>query len=65
MDKKIEKIIYKCLVLMEKGHSLDDCINRFENYRDEINEYFKTIKNIKGLGVIMPEKITGRTAWPR
>jgi len=56
MDKNIEKIIYKCLMLMEKGHSLDDCINRFEDYQNEINEYFKTIKNIKGLEVIMPEK---------
>ncbi len=56
MDKKIEKIIYKCLLLMEKGHSLDECINKFEDYRDEITEYFKTIKNIKGLEAVMPEK---------
>ncbi len=56
MDKKIEKIIYKCLLLIEKGHSLDECINKFEGYRDEITEYFKTIKNIKGLEVVMPEK---------
>ena len=56
MDKKIEKIIYRCLVLMEKGHSLDDCISRFKGHRDEINEYFRTIENIKGLEVIMPEK---------
>ena len=56
MDKKIEKIIYKCLMLMEKDYSLDECINRFEDHRDEINEYFKTIKNIKGLEAIMPEK---------
>ncbi len=56
MDKKIEKIIYKCLFLMEKGHSLDECINKFEDHRDEISEYFKTIKNIKSLEVVMPEK---------
>ena len=56
MDKKIEKIIYKCLMLMEKGYSLDYCINRFEDYRDEINEYFKTIKKIRGLEAIVPEK---------
>ena len=56
MDKKIEKVIYKCLMLMEKGHSLDECISRFKGHRDEITEYFKTIKNIKGLEVIMPEK---------
>ena len=56
MDKKIEKIIYKCLMLMEKGHSLDECLSRFKGHRDEINEYFKTIKNIKGFEVIIPEK---------
>lgn len=56
MDKKIEKIIYKCLILMEKGHSLDECISRFKGHRDEIKEYFKTIENIKSLEVIMPEK---------
>ena len=41
---------------MEKGHSLDECIGRFKGHRDEINEYFKTIKNIKGLEAIIPEK---------
>ena len=56
MDKKIEKIIYKCLLLIEKGYSLDECINKFEGRRDEITEYFKTIKNIKDLEVVMPEK---------
>jgi len=56
MDKKIEKIIYKCLILMEKGHSLDECIGRFKGHRDEINEYFKTIKTIKDLEAVMPEK---------
>jgi hypothetical protein len=56
MDKKIEKIINKCLALLEKGYSLDECISRFEGSRDEIREYFKAVKNIKGLEVIMPEK---------
>jgi hypothetical protein len=56
MDKKIEKIINKCLVLLEKGYSLDECISRFEDSRDEITEYFKTVKDIKDLEVIMPEK---------
>ena len=56
MDKKIEKIINKCLVLLEKGYSLDECISRFEGSRDEIREYFKTVKNIKSLEAIMPEK---------
>ena len=56
MDKKIEKIIYKCLVLMEKGYGLDECINRFEGYQNEINEYFKTIKDIKSFATIIPEK---------
>ncbi|MFC2144911.1 DUF5667 domain-containing protein [Actinomycetota bacterium] len=56
MDKKIEKIINKCLVLMEKGHSLDECINRFEDYRDEITGYFKTINNVKSLEVLIPEE---------
>jgi len=56
MNKKNEKIIYKCLILMEKGYSLDDCISRFKGHRDEIKEYFRTIENIKGLEVIMPGK---------
>ena len=56
MDKKIKKVIFKCLILIKKGYSIDDCINKFKNYRNEINNYFRTIKNIKGLEVIMPEK---------
>jgi hypothetical protein len=56
MDKKIEKVIDKCLILLEKGYNLDECIRRFEGYHDEIIEYFKTIRSIKDLEVIIPEK---------
>lgn len=41
---------------MEKGFSIDYCLQRFKNHQAEIRDYLTTIKHTKNLDKIMPDK---------
>ena len=54
MDKKTQKIIDKCYILMKKGYTLQYCQKRFKAYRQDIGDYFLTAENIGSLKKIQP-----------
>ena len=56
MDKKTLKVINKCHKLIEKGYSIDDCINRFKDYQQEIKDYFAIVERLGSLKTVQPEK---------
>jgi hypothetical protein len=56
MDKRTERIIDKCHILIENGYDLRYCLDRFKDYRKEIEEYFSTADKIGDLRKILPDK---------
>jgi len=56
MDRKIQGIIDKCHKLLEKGYSLDECLERFSSFDSEIRDYFSIAEEIKKLKELSPSK---------
>lgn len=54
-NKKIEKVFNRCLKLMERGYSARYCLEKYSSYRDELEEYFNIIVNLKNIGDTKPE----------
>jgi hypothetical protein len=56
MDRKTQRIIDKCHKLLEKGYSLDQCLERFSSFDREIRDYFSIAEDIKKLKKLSPSK---------
>ncbi|MCL6087547.1 MAG: hypothetical protein M1475_03975, partial [Actinobacteria bacterium] len=46
-DKKIEKILNKCMILISKGYNVDFCLNKFKKYKDILEEYLAIYGKLK------------------
>jgi hypothetical protein len=46
-DKKIEKILNKCMILLSKGYDIDFCLKKFKKYKDLIEDYLAVYGKIK------------------
>ena len=46
-DKKIEKILNACMILLSNGHNIDFCLNKFKRYKDTIEEYLAVYGKLK------------------
>jgi hypothetical protein len=56
MDKKTERIIDKCHILIGRGYGIGYCLDRFKDHRKEIEEYFSTTNRIGTLRNVLPDK---------
>ena len=56
MVNKPEKIINNCIKLLEKGYGMDYCLNKYNRYRRQLEDYFKAIDSLKNLKKIEPDK---------
>lgn len=57
MDKRTQKIIEKCHKLINKGYSLNYCLDRFKKQKKQIKDYFATVEHISSLKNIMPGRV--------
>jgi len=55
MKDKTEKIFNRCLGLIKKGYSIEYCLEKYSDYKSELQEYFNTIKYLNNLKNIEPE----------
>lgn len=55
MSKKIEKIFNKCINLIEKGYSIEYCLERYSGYREELEEYFDAAKELGKIREVKPD----------
>lgn len=46
-DKKIEKILNRCMILISKGYDIDFCLNKFKKYKDILEEYLTIYGKLK------------------
>jgi len=56
MDKKTQKVIDKCHMLVVKGYSIEYCLQKFRDYEREIRDYFSIAQDLKKLSKIRPSK---------
>jgi Domain of unknown function (DUF5667) len=56
MDKRTQKIIDKCHILIKKGYSIDYCLSRYKDCRQEIKDYFTAAESLDKLREVRPGK---------
>ena len=56
MDKRTQKVMDKCHILINKGYSIDYCLDKFKDCRQEIKEYFAAAESLGTLKAVRPEK---------
>jgi len=56
MNKRTIKVIDKCHILIKKGYSIDHCLEKFRDYRQEIKDYFTTAESLNTLRAVRPGK---------
>lgn len=54
-NKKIERILCRCLKLISMGYSTEYCLGKYIEYKDELEEYFDTISRLKDIKNIEPD----------
>ncbi len=55
MSKKLEKIFNKCISLIDKGYSVEYCLEKYSDCRKELEEYFATVKELGKLKGVKPD----------
>jgi hypothetical protein len=56
LDRKINKIFDKCIILLCKGYDIDYCLNKFKKYRDDLQENLRIYEKLKKLEDIELDK---------
>ena len=56
MDKRAQKIIDKCHILISQGYDLEYCLKRFKGYEAEIRDYFSIAEELGTLRKARPSK---------
>jgi len=56
MNKRTQKVIDKCHILIKKGYSIDYCLDRFKDSRQEIKDYFAIAESLNILRTVRPGK---------
>ena len=46
-NRKIEKILNKCIILISRGYDIDYCLTKFKKYKKDLEEYFHIIGKFK------------------
>jgi hypothetical protein len=46
-DKKIEKILSRCMILLSKGFDVDFCLSKFKKYKDVLEGYLEIYGKLK------------------
>ena len=49
MKDKTQKIFNRCLKLIDRGYSVEYCLEKYNKYEPELKEYFSTIKYLNNL----------------
>ncbi|MBN2072653.1 MAG: hypothetical protein JW770_01735 [Actinobacteria bacterium] len=56
MNSGIERIIYKCISSIERGHGIEYCLKKYGKYGKEVAGFLDSIKNIQEIKKIKPDE---------
>jgi len=54
INKNLERIFNKCVILLSKGYSTDYCLSKFKKYRNILEDYLNTAGKLKDLEKVEP-----------
>jgi hypothetical protein len=54
INKNIERVFNKCIILLCRGYSIQYCLAKFKKYKDLLEEYLVTIGKLKDLDKVKP-----------